>query len=51
MQWFETFAQGRVRVANAAVKRLGDLAFTGKWTVNILMNEISLLCCFYVTVS
>ncbi len=26
MQWFETFAQGRVRVrvANAAVKRLGD---------------------------
>ena len=31
MQWFETLVQGRV--ANAAIKKLGDLAFTGKRTV------------------
>ena len=28
MQWFETFAQGRV--ANSAVKKLGDLVFAGR---------------------
>ena len=33
MQWFETFAQGRV--ANSAVKKLGDLAFTGKKRVQL----------------
>ena len=33
MQWFETFAQGRV--ANSAVKKLGDLAFTGEKRVQL----------------
>ena len=35
MQWFETFAQGRV--ANSAVKKLGDLAFTG--TKRVQLND------------
>ena len=41
MQWFETCAQGRV--ANAAVKRLGDLAFTGKRTFNLNKRDKSSL--------
>ena len=41
MQWFEAFAQGRV--ANAAVKKLGDLAFTGRRTVRLCEQDRSSL--------
>ena len=41
MQWFETFAQGRV--ANSAVKKLGDLAFTGKKRVQLNDRDRSAL--------
>ena len=41
MQWFETFAQGRV--ANSAVKKLGDLAFTGKPKVQLSDKDRSSL--------
>ena len=41
MQWFETFAQGRV--ANSAVKKLGDLAFTGRRTVRLSEQDKSSL--------
>ena len=37
MQWFETFSQGRI--ANAAVKKLGDLAFLGRKTVQLSMDD------------
>ena len=41
MQWFETFAQGRV--ANSAVKKLGDLAFTGRRKVQLSDKDRSSL--------
>ena len=47
MQWFETFAQGRV--ANSAVKKLGDLALTGRRTVHLIVIKIDRRCCFFVT--
>lgn len=41
MQWFETFSQGRI--ANAAVKKLGDLAFLGRKTVQLNQKDKSSL--------
>ena len=41
MQWFETFPQGRI--ANAAVKKLGDLAFLGRKTVQLNDRDKSFL--------